>query len=126
MKFDANIIGRLEILKIYRLSDRISTAIVVSLVMVPSWTRILVRPIKKSIIGIIQILLMSILHLDLYSELCTIEADLSHLWNTPNLQSMSKGDEVYFKVSYDLVMLFGGTEIQAHLSWKENVRSTIF
>jgi hypothetical protein len=33
---------------------------------------------------------------------------------------------VYYKVCYDLVMLFGGTEIEIQVCWKENVRSSIF
>jgi len=57
---------------------------------------------------------------DLYSELCTIEVDLSHLWNTSSVQILPKGSGVYYKVSYELVMLFGGTEIEAQLCWKEN------
>ena len=69
-----------------------------------------------------------ILHLELYSQLCTIEVDLSHLWNTSNVQTKSKlsSSEVYYTVLYDLIMLFGGTEIEAQVCWKENVRSTIF
>ena len=127
MKFVAVIIGNLQVFQIYRLPNRISTAIKVLLAMLPSWIRILVRSIKKSIfIIIIQILLMSILHLDLYSELCTIEVDLSHLWNTSNVQTLLRSSGVYYKVTYELVMLFGGTEIKALVCWKENVRSTIF
>ena len=68
------------------------------------------------------------LHPDLYSKLCTIEVDLSHLWNTSNIQTLPKrlGHGVYYKVKYDVVMLFGGTEIQTQLCWKENVRSIVF
>lgn len=126
MKFVAVIIGNLQVLQVYRLPNRMSIAIEVLLAMLPSWIRILVRPIKKSIIIIIQILLIFILHLELYSELCTIEVDLSHLWNTSNVQTLPRGTGVYYKVNYELVMLFGGTEIEAQLCWKENVRSTIF
>ena len=127
MKFVAVIIGNLQIVQVYHLPNRMSTAIEVSLAMLPSWIRILVRPIKKKSI-IIQFFLISILHLDLYSELCTIEVNLSHLWNTSNVQTLQKlsGSGVYYKVYYYVVLLFGGTEIQAQLCWKENVRSTIF
>ena len=31
----------------------------------------------------------------------------------------------YYKVSYELIMLFGGTEIEAQLCWKENVRFSV-
>ena len=68
------------------------------------------------------------LHLDLYFELCTIEVDLSHLWGTSNIQILPKPStgRMYYKVRFDVVMLFGGTEIQAQLCWKENVRLTNF
>ena len=62
------------------------------------------------------------LHLDLYSQLCTIEVDLSHLSNTSNVQTLSSRSGVFYKVDYELVMLFGGTEIEAQLCWKEDVR----
>ena len=74
---------------------------------------------QKSII----ILLISILHLDLYTKLCTIEVDLSHLQNTSDVHTFGTGSEVHYVVYYDLVMLFGGTEIEAQLCWKEKVRS---
>ena len=63
-------------------------------------------------------------HLDLFSELCIVQVDLSHLWNTPNVHTLPKfsGLGVYYIVNYDVVMLFGGTEIKAQLCWKENVR----
>jgi hypothetical protein len=60
MKFAAVVSATLKILQLYRLSKRRSTAIEVSLAVVASWIRILVRPIKKNLIIIIQILLMSI------------------------------------------------------------------
>jgi len=47
MKFAAVIIGNLQVLQVYRLPNRISTAIEASSAMVPSWIRILVRSIKK-------------------------------------------------------------------------------
>ena len=129
MKSVVAVVGTLQVLQIYRLSLCLSTAIEVLLTILntSSWIQILVRPIKRSII-IIQILLISILHLDLYSELCTIEVDLSHLWRTPNIRTMKKrsGSGVYYEVDYELVMLIGGTEIEVQLCWKENVRLNIF
>lgn len=62
------------------------------------------------------------LPLELYSELCTIKVDLSHLWNTSSVKTLTGGLGVYYQVKFSLVMLFGGTEIQAQLCWKENVR----
>ena len=54
MKYVAVIIGNLEVLQVYRLPNHTSTAIEVSLAMLPSWIQIVVRPINKSIIIIIQ------------------------------------------------------------------------
>ena len=130
MKFVASNVGVLQVLQNYRLSLCPSTAIEVLLTTMRStgsWIWILVRAKKKSVI-IIQILLISILHLDLYSRLCTIKVDLSHLWNTSNVQTLPKitFPGVYYKVDFYVVLLFGGTEIQAQICWEENVRSTIY
>jgi len=49
--------------------------------------------------------------------------DLSHLSNTSNVQtfaSRSGHSGVYYEVCAEVVMLFGGTEIEARLCWKEN------
>ena len=101
------------------------TAIEASMAILPtnSWIRILVRPIKMGII-IFEFFSYPSFHLDLFSELCIVQVDLSHLWNTPNVHTLPKeyGSGVYYKVDYDVVMLFGGTEIEAQLCWKENVR----
>jgi hypothetical protein len=32
----------------------------------------------------------------------------------------------YYKVDYELIMLFGGTELKAQLAWKENVSFVSF
>ena len=58
--------------------------------------------------------------------MCTIEVDLSHLRNTSDVHTVGTGSGAHYVVYFDLVMLFGGTEIEAQLSWKEKVRSTIF
>ena len=125
MKFVAAIIGNLQMLRVYRLPNRISTAIEVSLAMVPSWIQILVRSKKRaSLLSSYKLIILLIS--ELYSELCTIDVDLSHLWNTSSVQTLSKGSGVYYyKVSYELIMLFGGTEIEAQLCWKENVRFSV-
>ena len=128
MKFAAVVLTTLKILQVYRVWNSISTATEVSLAMVPSWIRILVRPIKRASSSSSKFVSCPSLHPDLYSKLCTIEVDLSHLWNTSNIQTLPKrlGHGVYYNVDFDVVMLFGGTEIRAQLSWKENVRSVIF
>jgi len=54
----------------------------------------------------------------LYSQLCTIEVDLSHLKPTP--KNVNASNSTYYKVDYELIMLFGGTELKAQLAWKEH------
>lgn len=53
-----------------------------------------------------------------YAKLCNIEADLSHLPLTP-LRGSQGG--TYYRVDYDVVLLFGLTELKAMIAWKEEV-----
>ena len=57
--------------------------------------------------------------IDNYTELCTIEVDLSHLPLSPQPKHSEKGN--FYKVRYDIVLLFGLTEFNAAIAWKENV-----
>ena len=52
-------------------------------------------------------------------KLCTVEADLSRAPMLP--QSKAKGKGSFFRVSYDIVLLFGMTELKAQIVWKEKV-----
>jgi hypothetical protein len=54
-----------------------------------------------------------------YTELCTIEVDLSHL---PLLPRSNVSGETFYRLSFDTVLLFGLTELEAVVAWKENVR----
>ena len=53
--------------------------------------------------------------------LCTIEADLSRvpipLLPPPN----STGQESFYRADYDIVLLFGMTELNAQIAWEEEV-----
>ena len=55
-----------------------------------------------------------------YTKLCTIQVNLSHLPLTP--QSNVSGEGTFYHLSFDTVLLFGLTELQAVVAWKENVR----
>ena len=62
---------------------------------------------------------MSLYIADNYTKLCTIEADLS---GVPMLsQPKATGTGTFYKIYYDLVLLFGMTELEAQLAWKANV-----
>ena len=63
--------------------------------------------------------LMSLYIAEHYTQLCTIQADLS---GVPMLsQPKATGTGTFYKIHYDLVLLFGLTELKAQLAWKENV-----
>ena len=61
---------------------------------------------------------------DNYHKLCTIEADLSR---APRLliPKAKKRGGLYYRVDYDIVVLFGATELKAQLAWKEFVSNVI-
>ena len=62
---------------------------------------------------------MSLYIAENYTQLCTIEADLSGVPMLP--QPKATGTGTFFRVHYDLVLLFGLTELKAQLAWQEDV-----
>ena len=56
---------------------------------------------------------------DNYTKLCTIEADLSRVPLLPRPKATGSGS--FYRVDYDIVLLFGMTELKALVAWKENV-----
>ena len=54
-----------------------------------------------------------------YTKLCTIEIDLSHLPLSP--RSKASGGGNFYRLDYDIVLLFGLTELKAVIAWKQNV-----
>jgi hypothetical protein len=54
-----------------------------------------------------------------YTDLCTIEVDLSHIPLSPQAKYSGGGTCYYFE--YDIVLLFGLTELRAVVAWKEDV-----
>ena len=51
--------------------------------------------------------------------LCTIEADLSR---APILtRPKTTRDRIYYYVEWEIILLFGVTELQAQVAWTENV-----
>ena len=57
--------------------------------------------------------------IDNYTKLCTIQVDISHL-PLSRRSRFPAGGNIYC-LDYDIVLLFGLTELQAMLTWKENV-----
>ena len=58
---------------------------------------------------------------DNYTKICTIEVDLSHITLTPRYKGKGERGQ-YFRLDYDLVLLFGLTELKAQVAWREGVR----
>ena len=54
----------------------------------------------------------------MYSTLCTVTADTSHMTKTTNYGS---GGGVFWRLDYSVVLLFGLTELKAQISWTEGV-----
>jgi len=55
-----------------------------------------------------------------YTKLCTIEADLSRVPLLPRPTASGYGS--FYRVDYDIILLFGLTELKAQVAWKENGR----
>ena len=58
-----------------------------------------------------------------YTELCTIQVDLSHLPLSRQRRHSGKG--TFYCVEYDTVLLFGLTGFKAAIAWKENVSPSL-
>lgn len=69
---------------------------------------------------VVQIDLLTALLSEHYTKLCTIDIDLSRVPLTP--RNKTSGGGTFFRLDYDIVLLFGLTELKALIVWKENVR----
>ena len=58
---------------------------------------------------------------DNYIKICTIEVDLSHITLTPRYKRNGERRQ-YFSLDFDLILLFGSTELKAQVAWREGVR----
>ena len=56
----------------------------------------------------------------MYSILCYVQADLSHIPKYAKTSLMDKGR--YYRIDFDVVLSLGLTEVKAYIAWKENVR----
>ena len=52
-------------------------------------------------------------------KLCTIEADISRIPMLHRPKATGKGN--FCRVDYEIILLFGMTELKAQIAWKENV-----
>ncbi len=66
-------------------------------------------------------LMALLVYVELYSTLCFIKADLSHIPKLRKYSNHIRG--YYYEVKYNIVLSFGLTEFKAFIAWRENVRS---
>ena len=56
---------------------------------------------------------------EMYSKLCQIVMDLSHL--PYRTHRKVNGGGVYYEIQYDYILFYHGVELKAQMSWRENV-----
>lgn len=54
---------------------------------------------------------------DMFSTLCTVRADVSHI----PFKTLGRKKKRYYMFEFDVVLCFGLTELKAQISWKEDV-----
>ena len=57
----------------------------------------------------------------MYKSMCDITVDVSGM-KQPPLPRIDGTGAKYYRVNYDVILLFGSTELQAQVAWKEDVR----
>jgi hypothetical protein len=59
---------------------------------------------------------------DAFATLCTVHANTSKIIGSLRpRRSEDSSTGVYYTIDYDVILLFGLTELKAQISWKENV-----
>jgi len=56
---------------------------------------------------------------EMYSTLCIVEADTSHISRALPLERGTKHLQPFYKLNYDVILSFGLTELKAQICWKE-------
>ncbi|KAG2153153.1 hypothetical protein DEU56DRAFT_954958 [Suillus clintonianus] len=59
-----------------------------------------------------------------FTTLCTIHADLSELSRTLRPKRSAFNQSKYYQYEFDVIILFGHTELKAQISWEEKVRDS--
>jgi hypothetical protein len=63
--------------------------------------------------------LMSLYFADNYTNICTIEVDLSRVPLLPQPKATGQGN--FYRIDYDIILLLGMTELKAQVAWTVNV-----
>ncbi|KAJ7578245.1 hypothetical protein C8J56DRAFT_969491 [Mycena floridula] len=56
----------------------------------------------------------------MYSRVCSIVGDFSDAFRTLQPQTRIEGLPPYYRIHYEVVLMFGLTELKAHIAWKED------
>ena len=56
---------------------------------------------------------------DMFSTLCTVNADIAELVKTLRPQRGPRG--LYYRLEFDIILSFGLTELKAQVAWMESV-----
>ncbi|KAG2063017.1 hypothetical protein BDR04DRAFT_1111856 [Suillus decipiens] len=54
-----------------------------------------------------------------FSTLCTIQADVDELSQTLRPKKSATGQSYYYQIDFDIIILFGQTELKAQISWED-------
>lgn len=57
----------------------------------------------------------------MYSTLCYVRADTAQIAKTLKPVHSFKDNNLYYRMSFDVILSFGLTEFKAQISWMENV-----
>jgi len=63
---------------------------------------------------------------DFFSDLCAVNADISELKKSTQPRTSPINGKHYYAFKFDIVILFGFTELKAQIAWMENVGHTFF
>ena len=53
--------------------------------------------------------------------MCIVSADLSEMKKLTQPQTNQQNGKHYYVLEFDIILLFGLTELKAQIAWKENV-----
>lgn len=68
---------------------------------------------------------INFLCLDMYQPLCIVAADLSEACRSLQPRRSRHGLPPHYCLSFEVVLLFGLTELKAQIAWKENVSTCL-
>ena len=63
--------------------------------------------------------------IELFTTICIVDADLSSEFKRSFQPRINRNNgHLYYVLDFDIIILFGLTELKAQMAWKENVGDT--